>query len=61
MEATMRKVVMFSTALAIAGGAFIFTMLTDPPVSKAHAVAQIDTYALTISANALGGQAYDAH
>ena len=57
----MRKVVMFSTALAIAGGAFIFTMLTDPPVSKAHAVAQIDTYALTISANALGGQAYDAH
>ena len=57
----MRKVVVFSTALAIAGGAFIFTMLTDPPVSKAHAVAQIDTYALTISASPSTGLAYDAH
>ena len=57
----MRKLAMFSAALAIAGATFVLTMLADPPVSKAHAVAQIDTYALTISASPSTGPAYDAY
>lgn len=61
MGANMRKLVMFSAAFAVAAAAFAVTMLTDPPVSKAHAVAQIDTYALTISANLSGGQSYDSN
>ncbi|WP_191970152.1 hypothetical protein [Methylobacterium planeticum] len=57
----MRKLVMFSAALAVAAAGFAVTMLTDPPVSKAHAVAQIDTYALTISANPSSGEPYDSN
>ena len=57
----MHNLTSFCAAVAIATTAFIFTMLTKPPVSESRPVSRIDTYELTLHSTIASGEDYDCN
>lgn len=57
----MRTAITFTLALVIAAAAFVFIMVTKPPVSEARITSSIDPHSLTIKSDSLSEVNYDCN
>lgn len=57
----MPKVMSFCAAVALAMTAFVFTMMTKPPVSESRPAARIDTRELTLQSDLTSSKDYDCN